>query len=56
MQSVQLKIPINLIQFLLSNPVNDSLGFISKHGDYDISKFRGLIVDNSFSEKLKVIS
>ena len=34
----------------LSNPVNDSLGFISKHGNYDISKFRGLIVHDSFEQ------
>ena len=33
----------------LSKPVTDSLGFISKEGNYDLSKFRGLIVDNSFS-------
>jgi len=32
----------------LSKPVTDSLGFISKEGNYDLSKFRGLIVDNSF--------
>ena len=31
----------------LSHPVNDSLGFITKTGDYDTSKFKALIVDDS---------
>jgi serine acetyltransferase len=34
----------------LSKPVHGSLGFITKMGDYDTSKFRALIVDNSCSD------
>ena len=33
----------------LSHPVNDSLGFINKTGDFDTSKFKALIVDDSYS-------
>ncbi len=33
----------------LSHPVNGSLGFINKTGEYDISKFSALIVDESYS-------
>ena len=33
----------------LSHPVNDSLGFINKMGDFDTSKFKALIVDDSCS-------
>ena len=33
----------------LSHPVNGSLGFINKTGDYDTSKFKALIVDDSCS-------
>tara|TARA_B100000035_G_scaffold315242_1_gene334661 strand:- start:2532 stop:3428 length:897 start_codon:yes stop_codon:yes gene_type:complete len=36
----------------LSNPISDSLGFITKKGNYDLSKFRGLIVHDSFSENI----
>ena len=34
----------------LSHPVNGSLGFINKTGDYDTSKFKALIVDDSCSD------
>ena len=33
----------------LSHPVNGSLGFINKIGDFDTSKFKALIVDDSYS-------
>ena len=33
----------------LSHPVNGSLGFINKIGDFDTSKFKALIVDDSCS-------
>ena len=33
----------------LSHPVNGSLGFINNVGDYDTSKFKALIVDDSCS-------
>ena len=33
----------------LTHPVNGSLGFINKMGDYDTSKFKALIVDDSCS-------
>ena len=36
----------------LSNPILHSLGFITKKGNYDLSKFRGLIVHDSFSENI----
>ncbi len=36
----------------LSNPKDNSLGFVTRKGDYDLSKFGGLIVDKSFSEKV----
>ena len=32
-----------------SHPVNGSLGFINKIGDFDTSKFKALIVDDSYS-------
>ena len=34
----------------LSHPVNGSLGFINKSGNYDTSKFSALIVDESHSD------
>ena len=33
----------------LSHPVSGSLGFINKMGDFDTSKFKALIVDDSYS-------
>ena len=35
----------------LSHPINDSLGFINNVGDYDTSKFKALIVDDSCSDE-----
>ena len=36
----------------LSNPVDGSLGFISKESSHDISKFSALIVDELFTAKI----
>ena len=35
----------------LSHPITGSLGFINKIGDFDISKFKALIVDDSCSNE-----